>query len=68
MRESDIEKMAFCQEGLFKFLWMPFGLKNVSATLQQALDLLKAGLMWEEVLIYLANLIVFAPTFEVFLE
>lgn len=46
---------------------MPFGLKNAPATLQQALDLLMAGLTWEEVLIYLDDLNVFAPTFEAFL-
>lgn len=38
------------------------------ATMHQALDLLMAGLTWEEVLIYLNDLIIFAPTFDVFLE
>lgn len=45
---------------------MPFSLKNAVATLEKDLNLLKMGLTWEEVFIYLDDLIVFAPMFEVF--
>lgn len=64
-----MKKTAFaCQEGLFEFLHMPFGLQNMPAALQQALDLLMAGLTYEQVLVYLDNLIIFTPIFEIFLE
>lgn len=55
-REEDIKKLAFaCPKGIFEFN-------------QRALDLLKLGLTWEEVLTYLDNFIVFALTFDVFLQ
>lgn len=59
MREANVQ-MAFCQEGLFKFFRLPLGLWNASVTLQWALDLLMAGLTWDEVSVYLDNLVIFA--------
>lgn len=69
MHYQDIKKMAFtCLEVQNEFVRMPFELRNAPATLQQALDILIMGLNWEEVLIYLDDLIMFTPTFEIFLE
>lgn len=69
MREDSIEKTAFaCPNGLLKFVRMPFGVQNAPGNQQRALDLLMMGLMWEEVLIYLGDIIVFGPTFEISLE
>lgn len=67
MKEEDVKKTTFvCQEGLFEFLCMPISLQNASATLQWALDLLMASLTWEWVLIYLDDLVVFAPSLRSF--
>lgn len=68
MEEADIETTVFaCPISLFKFVQMPFRLKNAGATLQLALDLLMMGLSLEEVLVHLDDLIIFAPDFDTFL-
>lgn len=68
MNELDIEKMVyFCHKGLFEFLQMLFGLRNAQVTLQCALDLIMEEVIWEEVLLYLDDLIICTPSFEVFL-
>lgn len=63
--QQDIKKTAFaCPEGQLKCVWMPFGLKNAGAMLQWALNLMM-GLSWEEVLVYLNDLIMFSPTWNI---
>lgn len=69
MQKKDIKKTVFaCPEDLFGFLCMPFELKNVGAMLQWVLDFLIMGLSWEEVHMYLNDLIMFVPHFVAFLE
>jgi hypothetical protein len=62
---KDKTKTAFITEsGLFEFNVMPFGLSNAPATFQRLMDALLAGLKWECLLVYLDDIILFAPTFE----
>ena len=43
---------------------MPFSLANAPATFQRLVDLLLSGLHWTHCLVYLDDVIVFAPTEE----
>ena len=66
---ADIEKTAFtCLYGLFEFVVMPFGLCNAPATFQRAMDLVLAGEKWRTCLVYIDDILVFAPTFKQHLE
>ena len=59
------EKTAFStQGGHFEFNVMPFGLTNAPATFQQLMECVLGGLMPEESLIYIDDIIVFGHTFE----
>ena len=41
MAEGNQEKNSFmCHAGSYKFLWMPFGLRNALATFQRAMDII----------------------------
>ena len=50
--------------GTYKFLRMPFGLRNAPATFQRLMDHFKIGLTDMFLLTYLDDLIIFSPTFE----
>lgn len=41
---------------------MPFGLKNVPATFQRALDIIVATVKWRHALAYMYDITIFAPT------
>lgn len=41
---------------------------NASVTLQRALNLLMMGLTWEEILIYMDDIIMLTPSFDIFLD
>lgn len=43
---------------------MPFGLLNAPSTFQRIMDFMLAGLKWSSCLVYLDDIVVFAPTFE----
>ena len=63
--ESDREKTAFCTpDGHYQFKVMPFGLCNAPATFQQLMDMVLAGLQWNNCLVYLDDVIVVGKTFE----
>jgi hypothetical protein len=51
-------------EGLWQYTRMPFGLKNAPACFQRIMDLVLAGLLWEEVLGYIDDIIIFSRTWE----
>jgi len=60
--EKDKEKTAFItQEGLFEFNVTPFGLCNAPATFQSLMNLALSGMLWNECLVYLDDIVI---TFE----
>ena len=65
VEEQDKEKTAFSTpEGHFEFIVMPFGLTNAPATFQRLVGCVLAGLVGEQCLIYLDDIIVFSATFK----
>ena len=61
VEEQDKETTAFSTaEGHLEFNVMPFGLTNTPATFQRLMECVLAGLVGEQCLIYLDNIIVFS--------
>ena len=61
--EEDRDKTTFvCHSGLFRFLRMPFGLKNAPATFQRAIDIILSRVKWEFALVYLDDVIIYSKT------
>lgn len=61
----DKEKTAFStSKGHFEFNVMPFGLTNAPATFQRLMECTLAGLVGDQCLIYLDDVIIFSSTFE----
>jgi hypothetical protein len=66
--EGDQEKTAFVTPwGHYEYTVMPFGLCNAPATFQRLMALVFSGLIGIDCLIYLDDIIIFAPTFEIHL-
>lgn len=62
--ESSRNKTAFLTKyGLFEHQRMAFGLCNAPATFQRAMGLVLRGMNWEELLVYLDDIIVLGKTF-----
>jgi hypothetical protein len=58
---EDKEKTTFTShEGLFRFLRLPFALKNTPATFQRFVDITLSGLTWKSCLVYLDDIIVYS--------
>jgi hypothetical protein len=69
MTEEDKAKTAFVSHvGLFQFTKMPFGLCNAPSTFQRLMESVLAGLTWEERLVYLDDIIIYARNFNEHLE
>ena len=69
MEEQDKEKTVFSTaEGHLKFNVMPFGLTNTPATFQRFMECVLAGLVGEQSLIYLDDIIVFSSMFQEHLQ
>ncbi|PAA61768.1 hypothetical protein BOX15_Mlig029272g4 [Macrostomum lignano] len=63
--EADRYKTAFYStRGLMQFKKMGFGMCNSPATFQRLMELIMSGLTWEEVLVYVDDLIVFSKSFD----
>ena len=58
---EDQDKTTFtCHAGSYKFLRLPFGLRNAPATFQRAMDIILARVRWRFVLVYLDDIIIFS--------
>jgi len=69
LRSEDRQKTAFAAlNGLFQFRVMPFGLCNAPSTFQRLMNALLSGLTWEQCLVYLDDIIVFANNFETHIQ
>ena len=65
VHKDDREKTAFCtHEGLFQFNVMAFGLCNAPATFQRLMDMVLKGLLWNNCLVYIDDIIIVGRTFE----
>uniref|UniRef100_A0A8P4GKR5 Gypsy retrotransposon integrase-like protein 1 n=1 Tax=Dicentrarchus labrax TaxID=13489 RepID=A0A8P4GKR5_DICLA len=65
VHEKDRNKTAFTTPfGLYEYLRMPFGLCNAPATFQRLMQATMSDLVFQIVLVYLDDLLVFSPTFQ----
>jgi Reverse transcriptase (RNA-dependent DNA polymerase) len=65
LQEVDRDKTTFCSHaGNFRFLRMPFGLRNAPATFQRAIDIILSGLKWRTGLVYLDDIIIYSTSRE----
>ena len=61
--EKDRDKTAFATHlGLYRFVAMPFGLCNAPGTFERLMEVVLRGLQFEYCLVYLDDIVVFAPT------
>lgn len=66
---EDCCKTAFCTtEGVYEFIVVPFGLCNAPATFQRLMDMVLAGLQWNQCLVYLDDIVIVGKTFEEHLQ
>jgi len=64
MDPQDKDKTAFTTRmGLYQFRVMPFGLTNAPATFERLMELVLTGMQWEQLQVYLDDVIVFGKTF-----
>jgi transposase InsO family protein len=69
IEEADRHKTAFYStRGLMQFKKMGFGMCNAPATFQRLMELVLSGLNWEEVLVYVDDLVIFSRCFDEHLE
>ena len=59
--DEDQDKTTFtCHAGSYKFLRLPFGLRNAPATFQRAMDIILSRVRWKYALVYLDDIIIFS--------
>ena len=69
VRESDRAKTTFItHRGLFMFKRMPFGICNAPATFPRLMDAFFEGKIGQEILVFLADILIFAETTEQLLD
>ena len=67
--EEDKDKTTFTSHmGTYRYLRMPFGLRNAPSTFQRALDIALSGVRWRICLVYIDDVIVFSQNREEHLE
>jgi len=65
LAEVDRNKTAFItRRGQWRFCSLPMGLSNSPATFQRLMDMVLRGLTWESVVIYIDDIVVYAPTYK----
>jgi Reverse transcriptase (RNA-dependent DNA polymerase) len=58
---GDRDKTKFTSHyGTYRFLRLPFGLRNAPATVQREIDIILPGVKWKTCLVYLDDVIVFS--------
>jgi hypothetical protein len=58
---DDRDKTTFTSHyGIYRFLRLPFGLRNAPATFQRAIDIILSRVKWKTFLVYLDDVIVFS--------
>ena len=63
MHPDDRDKTTFTSHyGIYRFLRLPFGLRNAPATFQRAIDIILSGVKWKTCLVYLDDVIVFSKS------
>ena len=63
--EEDRDKTAFTSHmGTYRYLRMPFGLRNAPATFQRALDIILSGVRWKMCFVYIDDIIVFSKNYD----
>ncbi len=68
MDEKDKKKIAFkIIGGLYKYNVMPFGLKGVSATFQKLMVKVLGPFLWDFVIVYLDDILIFSKSYEKYL-
>lgn len=61
VQPEDQDKTTFTSHyGTYRFLRLPFGLRNAPATFQRAIDIILSGVRWKTCLVYLDDVIVFS--------
>ena len=69
LKEEDIPKSAFaCKFGHYEMTRMAFGLNNSASTFQRVIELVLQGLQWETCLVYIDDIIVYAPDLKQHME
>ena len=69
MDPRDKEKTSLiCHMGSFCFRTMPMGLVNAGATFQRLMDIVMSGLLFDKCLVYLDDIIVFSPDYDMQLD
>ena len=67
--QEDRDKTAFItRSGQYRFTVLSMGLTNAPSQFQRLMDLVLAGLIWQACLVYLDDIIIFAPTFDLHIE
>ena len=65
MAEEERDKTAFISHyDLYRWLRMPFGLKNAPGTFQRAADVILASVKWQFALVYLDDIIIYSKSIE----
>jgi Reverse transcriptase (RNA-dependent DNA polymerase) len=63
--ERDKEKTSFITtDGQYEFNVVPFGLTNAPHVFQRAMDVVLSGLKWNQLLVYLDDVLIFALCFD----
>lgn len=69
MHERDMSKTAFTTPfGLYEYVRMPFGVCNGLATFQWLMQVIMSDLVFQILLVYLDDILVFSDTFKQHLE
>jgi hypothetical protein len=62
---ADRDKTTFTSHyGIYRFIRLPFGLRNAPGTFQRAVDIILSGVKWKTCLVYLDDVIVFSSSRE----